>query len=174
MTAVATPVEGGYARSDQVNEQGDGNSQSTQLTRPAQLDPVTRRIALPPYDIEAAVALESELGVSHVLAQILVRRGFHDADVVRELLEPRERYDAAAFSGMEDAVIRILTHVRDGGRIVVHGDYDVDGVCATAVLLRRCVRLAPTPASTSPAAATTATALPPRLWSGWQRAARHC
>jgi single-stranded-DNA-specific exonuclease len=91
---------------------------------------------LPSYDLEAALALEQELGISHVLAQIMVRRGLHDAEAVRDFLDPSERYDAAAFSGMEDAVDRILGHIRAGGRVVVHGDYDVDGVCATAILVR--------------------------------------
>jgi single-stranded-DNA-specific exonuclease len=96
----------------------------------------TMRIELPPYDIGAALALERELGVSHVLAQILVRRGYMDAAAVRELLSPTERYDASLFSGIDATVELILGHVRGGSRIVVHGDYDVDGVCATAVLVR--------------------------------------
>ena len=94
------------------------------------------RIELAPYDIEAALALERELGVSHVLSQILVRRGYTDAAAVRELLSPTERHDASLFDGIDVALAVILGHVRSGTRIVVHGDYDVDGVCATAVLVR--------------------------------------
>jgi single-stranded-DNA-specific exonuclease len=99
-------------------------------------DPLRRRVELPPYDLDAALALEQELGISHVLAQVMVRRGLHDADSVREFLEPSERHDAAAFSGMEAAVDQIVGQIAAGGRIVVHGDYDVDGVCATAILVR--------------------------------------
>src|ERR1700677_1750818 len=96
----------------------------------------TLRIDLPPYDLGAALALERELGVSHVLSQILVRRGYADSAAVRELLSPSERHDASLFEGIDATVELILGHVRSGSRIVVHGDYDVDGVCATAVLVR--------------------------------------
>jgi single-stranded-DNA-specific exonuclease len=96
----------------------------------------TVRVELPPYDVGAALALEQELGVSHVLAQILVRRGYTDAAAVRELLSPTERHDASHFAGIDATLELIHGHVRSGSRIVVHGDYDVDGVCATAVLVR--------------------------------------
>ena len=42
----------------------------------------------------------------------------------------------AAFAGIERAVATIERHIRAGTRITVHGDYDVDGVCATAILVR--------------------------------------
>jgi single-stranded-DNA-specific exonuclease len=104
-------------------------SEATLLEAPVRID-------LPPYDLGAALALERELGVSHVLSQILVRRGYTDAAAVRELLSPSERHDASLFEGIDTSVELILGHVRSGTRIVVHGDYDVDGVCATAVLVR--------------------------------------
>jgi len=94
------------------------------------------RIELAPYDLEAALELERELGVSHVLSQILVRRGFQALDDVRELLAPSIRHEPLAFAGMEAAVALVGRHLAAGARIVVHGDYDVDGVCATAVLVR--------------------------------------
>src|SRR5262249_29620752 len=42
----------------------------------------------------------------------------------------------SAFDGIERAVALVLGHVGAGSQITVHGDYDVDGVCSTAVLLR--------------------------------------
>jgi len=94
------------------------------------------RIELAPYDLGAALTLQAELGIGHVLAQILVRRGFTDSVAVAELLAPRERHDAALFDGIGTVVELIQWHICNGSRIVVHGDYDVDGVCATAVLVR--------------------------------------
>jgi single-stranded-DNA-specific exonuclease len=88
------------------------------------------------YELDAALALERELGVSHVLAQVLVRRGLGDPEDARAFLQPAERFDPAQFTGMETAVALIRAHLERGSRIVVHGDYDVDGVCATAVLVR--------------------------------------
>jgi hypothetical protein len=94
------------------------------------------RLEIPPYDLRAALELERELGVSHVLAQVLIRRGFDQADAARAFLDAEERHDASAFDGIETAVASIRGHIDAGSRIVVHGDYDVDGVCATAVLVR--------------------------------------
>ena len=42
----------------------------------------------------------------------------------------------AAFAGIDAAVELVLCHVRAGTRVTVHGDYDVDGVCSTAILVR--------------------------------------
>ncbi|MDE3129513.1 MAG: single-stranded-DNA-specific exonuclease RecJ, partial [Acidobacteriota bacterium] len=88
------------------------------------------------YDLAAALALERELGVSHVLAQILVRRGYAEPASVRDFLAADQRHEPSLFAGIERALELIWRHLRGGSRIVVHGDYDVDGVCATAVLVR--------------------------------------
>jgi len=98
--------------------------------------PPAPTLEIPAYDLTAALALERELGVSHVLAQVLVRRGLSDVSAARAFLEPREGHDPSAFAGIERAVALIERHIRDRGRIVVHGDYDVDGVCATATMVR--------------------------------------
>jgi single-stranded-DNA-specific exonuclease len=91
---------------------------------------------VPAYPHREALALERELGIGHVLAQILVRRGLRDPDQVRAFLAADETYPATAFSGIAAALASIERHIEAGGRIVVHGDYDVDGVCATAIMLR--------------------------------------
>jgi single-stranded-DNA-specific exonuclease len=97
---------------------------------------LSARIELSAYDLAAALRLERELGVGHVLAQILVRRGHREPDAVRSFLAADERHQPSLFAGIDTALELIGKHVRGGGRIVVHGDYDVDGVCATAVLVR--------------------------------------
>ena len=80
--------------------------------------------------------LERELSVSHVLAQVLVRRGLGDPDSAVRWLEAGVAHDPALFGGLDAAVALILEHVRGRTRITVHGDYDVDGVSSTAVLVR--------------------------------------
>jgi single-stranded-DNA-specific exonuclease len=80
--------------------------------------------------------LQRELGVSGPLAQVLVRRGLAEPERARAFLAADEQHPPAAFAGIETAVATILGHVRGGTRITVHGDYDVDGICSTAVLLR--------------------------------------
>ena len=97
--------------------------------------PLTR-IELAPYDLGCALALERELGVSHVLAQVLVRRGHRSPDGVRALLAADEAHDPSQFAGIDQALELIRGHIEAGQRITVHGDYDVDGVCATAIMVR--------------------------------------
>jgi single-stranded-DNA-specific exonuclease len=103
---------------------------------PAKPTAVERRLEVPAYDIAAAIALERELGVSHVLAQILVRRGLDDAATARAFIDAGEEHPPGGFAGIDRAVAAMQGTIRGGGRITVHGDYDVDGVCATAILVR--------------------------------------
>ncbi|TMK99763.1 MAG: single-stranded-DNA-specific exonuclease RecJ [Actinobacteria bacterium] len=94
------------------------------------------RLEIPDCPADAVRRLERELAVSEPLAQVLVRRGLGEAALARSFLAASELHPASAFAGIDAAVDRILEHVRRGRRITVHGDYDVDGVCATAVLVR--------------------------------------
>jgi single-stranded-DNA-specific exonuclease len=94
------------------------------------------RLQVTSYDYAAAERLSAALGVSHVTAQVLVRRGFADLAAARAFLAAETRHPLDAFGGLRDGAARILEHVGRGSRITVHGDYDVDGVSATAVLVR--------------------------------------
>jgi single-stranded-DNA-specific exonuclease len=80
--------------------------------------------------------LHDELGVSSPLAQVLVRRGMAEPEQARAFLDAAEEHPPQAFEGIGEAVASILGHVEQGTRITIHGDYDVDGICSTAVLLR--------------------------------------
>jgi single-stranded-DNA-specific exonuclease len=102
-------------------------------SRPLAVPP---RLELPPYDLQAALDLERELQIGHVLAQVLARRGLTDPQQAREFLEASVEHPPSAFAGMAAAVETVTRHLAAGTRITVHGDYDVDGVCATAVLIR--------------------------------------
>jgi single-stranded-DNA-specific exonuclease len=96
----------------------------------------TPRLELPLYDLAAALELERGLTISHTLAQILVRRGFDTPASARAFLAAEEVHDPRDFEGMSAALEAISRHLEIGSRIVVHGDYDVDGVCSTAILVR--------------------------------------
>jgi single-stranded-DNA-specific exonuclease len=98
--------------------------------------PPTPRLEVPGYDLSAALVLRRELGVSHVLAQVLVRRGIVDPAGARAFLDPTDAHEPSAFAGIDDALSLIDRHIAQRSRIVVHGDYDVDGVCATAIMVR--------------------------------------
>jgi single-stranded-DNA-specific exonuclease len=93
------------------------------------------RLDIPPVSMAEVRALCDELGVSFVVAQVLARRGLGDPAAARAFLAADERHDPSAFAGIDAAVALVLAHVREGSPIVVHGDYDVDGVCSTAILV---------------------------------------
>lgn len=94
------------------------------------------RFELSPYDFGRACRLADALGISHVLSQVLVRRGLGDPAAARAFLAADTRHPLSAFGGLDLAAEIVLGHVRDGSRITVHGDYDVDGVASTAILVR--------------------------------------
>src|SRR5215203_1524572 len=89
---------------------------------------------LQPCAWEAADALARELGVSELTAAVLARRGLADAAVARAFLEARDPgHDPHDLGDMRAACERIRAAVERGERICVHGDYDADGICATAL-----------------------------------------
>jgi single-stranded-DNA-specific exonuclease len=94
------------------------------------------RFEIPACPPEHARALRRELDVSAPLAEVLVRRGHADPQRARAFLRADEEHPPGAFAGIEDAVQTIRAHLARGSRITVHGDYDVDGICSTAVLVR--------------------------------------
>jgi single-stranded-DNA-specific exonuclease len=101
---------------------------------------VTGSWTIAPFDAEAAETLTRELGLSEVTASVLVRRGYQDPVEARRFLDAKPPgHDPSLLGDMAVAVERIRAAVERRQRICVHGDYDVDGICATAlaVLLLR-------------------------------------
>lgn len=92
-------------------------------------------------DERQVARLRSELGVGDAVAQVLVRRGHCEPEGARAFLEAQEQHELEEFGGLLDAAALILDRAREGRRITIHGDYDVDGVCSTAVLVRALRRL---------------------------------
>jgi single-stranded-DNA-specific exonuclease len=87
-----------------------------------------------PCSYEDAAALAAELGVSETTSRILVRRGLRDAADARRFLEGAPpNHDPFLLGDMAAARDAILRAVADQKRICVHGDYDADGICATAL-----------------------------------------
>lgn len=100
--------------------------------------PVLRWVMVPRPDPAAVDRLASALGLPTALAALLVQRGQTTDAAARRFLRPAlaELSVPMALAGMAEAVEAIAAAVRAGGRILVHGDYDVDGQCATALLTR--------------------------------------
>ncbi len=72
-----------------------------------------------------------------LLRQILFNRGFHTAELSKSYLDaaPLAGNDPFAMKGMAAAVERLVYAIASGERIVIYGDYDADGVTATALLV---------------------------------------
>jgi single-stranded-DNA-specific exonuclease len=82
----------------------------------------------------AAAALAGELGIAELTASVLVRRGYADAAAARVFLAGElPPHDPFRLGDMRAACERIRAAIAAGERICVHGDYDVDGICATAL-----------------------------------------
>ena len=94
------------------------------------------RFEITPAPFAAQITLEQQLGVSGAVAQVLSRRGLGDPAQARAFLDAAERHDPSEFTGIDAAVTLILEHVGRRSPIVVHGDYDCDGVSSTAILVR--------------------------------------
>jgi single-stranded-DNA-specific exonuclease len=91
-------------------------------------------------DARLVAELAAALEISHVTASVLVRRGYADPAVAGAFLAGElPGHDPYALGDMRDACDRIRAAIETKTRICVHGDYDVDGICATvlAVLVLR-------------------------------------
>jgi single-stranded-DNA-specific exonuclease len=95
---------------------------------------VTSSWTIAPVDARAAAALAHEVDVNEVTASVLVRRGFDDPETARRFLDSElPGHDPLLLGDMAAAIERIRAAVDAGRSICVHGDYDVDGICATAL-----------------------------------------
>jgi len=95
-----------------------------------------------PCDPHSVAALERAAGIPAVVAQLLLSRGIRDPEVARQFLDPKLNglRDPSELPGASAAAELIHDAVREKRRITIYGDYDADGMTATAIMLR-CLRL---------------------------------
>jgi single-stranded-DNA-specific exonuclease len=93
--------------------------------------------------IQEAVQLAQGLDLPLTAAQVLVRRGLGDPDAADAFLRVGEGdlNDPMSLADCGDAARRVLQAIEREEKIVVHGDYDADGICGTALLTRGLRRL---------------------------------
>jgi single-stranded-DNA-specific exonuclease len=101
------------------------------------------RWRLLPHEPGRIAALSREAGVSSLVALLLLNRGIGEPARARAFLDAKltHLHDPESLPGAAEAADRLVRAVRDGRKIVIYGDYDVDGVCGTSVLWS-CLRLA--------------------------------
>jgi single-stranded-DNA-specific exonuclease len=94
-----------------------------------------KAFAAEPYEYADVRAIADGLELSEPVAVTLVRRGYRTPELARAFLAADESHPASAFDSMAAIVERIQVAIGDGERITVHGDFDVDGVCATSIMV---------------------------------------
>lgn len=87
-------------------------------------------------DEEAAAGLAERAGISLLLAKVFISRGITSGEYVQDFLNPdiSRMHDPFLMDGMDRAVKRIIKAINDHEKILVYGDYDVDGVAGTSIL----------------------------------------
>lgn len=89
-------------------------------------------------DSGAIEALCGALNLPPLLCRLLVSRGHKDPENAKRYLRPRleHLHDPATLGDMDRSVERIVRAIRGRETILIHGDYDVDGICSTTILTR--------------------------------------
>jgi single-stranded-DNA-specific exonuclease len=95
-----------------------------------------RAFKLEPFCYAEARGLMLGLGLSEPVAVTLVRRGHRTVEQARAFLEASELHEPSEFDSVGEITALIREAVAVGRRVTVHGDYDCDGVCSTAVLVQ--------------------------------------
>lgn len=95
------------------------------------------RWRIPAIDSDAVSRLAGEANIPPLLARLLVLRGISDAAAARRFLKPSldQFHDPFQMADMRAAVERLRAAIACGEKILIYGDYDVDGIAATVVLL---------------------------------------
>ncbi len=97
---------------------------------------MSKRWRIHPHDPDRIAALQRAAGIPAVVAELLVCRGVSDPDRARDFLDPKlsALRDPQLLPGCSEAAQRIHAALEARRKIVVYGDYDVDGMTGTAIL----------------------------------------
>jgi single-stranded-DNA-specific exonuclease len=95
-----------------------------------------KRWEIAPKNLKIEEKLSAALQIQPLEARLLANRGINTIEGAREFLTPslQRLYDPFLMRGMAEAVERLIRGLQSQERIVIYGDYDVDGITATAVL----------------------------------------
>src|SRR5262245_1733651 len=95
-----------------------------------------------PADEARVAQAAAALNLPAVIARLLCQRGLDEPELAHRFLSPAldQLHDPFRLAGMREAVERLLGAIARRERIVIHGDYDVDGITST-VMVRRAIEL---------------------------------
>lgn len=85
---------------------------------------------------ETVSALQQQLGISEKIARLLVLRNIDTYEQAKSFFRPslNELHDPFLMKDMDKATKRLATAIREGEKILIYGDYDVDGTTATSIV----------------------------------------
>ena len=100
--------------------------------------PITARWLIPDARAQEAEALSRALGIRLPAARVLCARELTDPDAARRFLRPSlaDLHPPGALRGIEQAVARLRSAIALGQRILIYGDYDVDGTTSVVILTK--------------------------------------
>ena len=101
--------------------------------------PIEKRwVVKPQGNPEAVAAMAAATGISPVLANLLVQRGIDTLEKAKKFFNPQlsDLHDPFLMKDMDKAVERVERAVRNREKIMVYGDYDVDGTTAVALVYK--------------------------------------
>jgi single-stranded-DNA-specific exonuclease len=101
-----------------------------------------KRWVIQKHDHSRAAALAAELNVSPLIAALLIARGYDTTETAHRFLNPsyEHLHEPYLLKGMREAVERIFKAIDNGEKMLIWGDYDVDGTTGT-VLLRKTLKI---------------------------------
>jgi len=116
------------------------------LSASAKTEPLARgrfRWVYRPFDAVEAASFASSLGIGPVASRVLYARGLRDSAAARRFLNPalEDLHDPLTMRGMPQAVARLRLAIASKEKILIYGDYDVDGA-TSVVALRKAIELA--------------------------------
>ncbi|MEZ5425702.1 MAG: single-stranded-DNA-specific exonuclease RecJ [Pyrinomonadaceae bacterium] len=100
------------------------------------------RWSIKKHDFRAVKLLAEEIDVPPIVAALLISRGYETPEKAHNFLNPKydDLHDPYLLTGMKTAVSRIFRAIENGEKILIWGDYDVDGTTGT-VVLRKCLEI---------------------------------
>jgi single-stranded-DNA-specific exonuclease len=89
-----------------------------------------------PANREIVTRLSRELGIDEVLSDLLVQRGINTFDEAKAFFRPSisDLHDPFLMKDMDKAVGRLQSAIRNGEKVMIYGDYDVDGTTSVALV----------------------------------------
>ncbi|HSQ31906.1 MAG TPA: single-stranded-DNA-specific exonuclease RecJ [Gemmatimonadaceae bacterium] len=134
--------------------------------------PKARWLLPPEPALDVVASLQQELRLPEAICRLLAARGYGAPDDAKAYLRPRLDHlnDPNGLTDLDRAVERIVRALRESETVLVHGDYDVDGICSTTLMVRTLAMLGGNPVPF----------IPRRLEDGYDltdagvRAARDC